>query len=159
MIPVARAASALLGDHPRRVLPHLAGGLPLPGPGRALLALPFILQLAFAFFFVIFQFVGMFWFMSKGGVDVYYPGDVKTRFTDVWGQDAVLDRVKENIIFLKDPEAIETRGGYVPGGILLWGPRGRARPSSPRQSPARPRTLSSSSTPVRSSTCSWVSAS
>ena len=60
-----------------------------------------------AFFFVIFQFVGIFWFMSRGGVDVYYPGDVKTRFSDVWGQDAVVERVKENIIFLKDPEAIE----------------------------------------------------
>jgi ATP-dependent Zn protease len=35
--------------------------------------------------------------------------------------------VKENIIFLKDPEAIEARGGYVPGGILLWGPPGTGK--------------------------------
>ncbi|MGH9008137.1 MAG: AAA family ATPase, partial [Acidimicrobiales bacterium] len=35
--------------------------------------------------------------------------------------------VKENIIFLKDPDAIEARGGYVPGGILLWGPPGTGK--------------------------------
>src|ERR687885_3065679 len=87
-------------------------------------AVPFVFQLAFAFFFVIFQFVGLFWFLSRGGVDVYFPDDIKTRFSDVWGQDNVLARVKENMLFLEDPGSIEERGGYVPGGLLLWGPPG-----------------------------------
>jgi cell division protease FtsH len=90
-------------------------------------ALPFAFQLAFSFFFIIFQFVGLFWFLSRGGVDVYMPDDIKTRFTDVKGQDAVLNRVTENIIFLEDPESIEERGGYVPGGLLLWGPPGTGK--------------------------------
>ena len=47
---------------------------------------------------IIVQFAALFWFMSRGGVDVYYPDDIKTRFTDVWGQDHVLERVKENIL-------------------------------------------------------------
>jgi cell division protease FtsH len=90
-------------------------------------ALPLVLQLAFAFFFIVFQFIGLFWFLSRGGIDVYYPDDIKTRFSDVWGQDHVLARVKENIVFLENPDEIEAKGGYVPGGILLWGPPGTGK--------------------------------
>jgi cell division protease FtsH len=90
-------------------------------------ALPMILQLAFAFFFVIFQFVGLFWFLSRGGVDTIMPDEIETRFTDVKGQDAALAQLKETLVFMDDPEEIESRGGYVPGGILLWGPPGTGK--------------------------------
>ncbi|GGK67296.1 hypothetical protein Sme01_09710 [Sphaerisporangium melleum] len=89
--------------------------------------LPYGLQLAFGFFFVIVQFVGLFWFMSRGGVETYYPDDIKTRFSDVWGQDHVVERVKENIVFLEKPDEIEAKGGYVPSGLLLWGPPGTGK--------------------------------
>ncbi len=90
-------------------------------------ALPFIAQLIFILAIVVLQFVAIFWFLSRGGVDVYYPDDIKTRFTDVWGQDHVLARVRENIVFLENPEQIEAKGGYVPGGLLLWGPPGTGK--------------------------------
>lgn len=96
-------------------------------PVAFLTALPLVLQLAFGFFFVMIQFIGLFWFLSRGGIDTYFPEDIKTRFTDVWGQDHVVNRVKENIVYLENPEAIEQKGGYVPGGILLWGPPGTGK--------------------------------
>jgi ATP-dependent Zn protease len=96
-------------------------------PVVAFQALPFAVQLIFYFFIIVVQFVGIFWFLSRGGVDVYFPDDVKTRFTDVWGQDNVLAKIKENMVFLEDPESIEERGGYVPGGVLLWGPPGTGK--------------------------------
>ena len=90
-------------------------------------ALPVIGQLAFAVVFVIIQFAAIFWFLSRGGIDTYFPDDIKTRFSDVWGQDHVLARIRENLVFLENPESIEKLGGYVPGGILLWGPPGTGK--------------------------------
>jgi len=89
--------------------------------------LPMIGQLMFAVVFVIIQFAAIFWFLSRGGVDTYFPDDIRTRFSDVWGQDHVLNRIRENLLFLETPELIEKHGGYVPGGILLWGPPGTGK--------------------------------
>jgi cell division protease FtsH len=96
-------------------------------PARFLAALPLALQLAFGFFFVIIQFVGLYWFLSRGGIDTIMPDEIETRFTDVKGQDAALGQLQETLVFLEDPDAIEEKGGFVPGGILLWGPPGTGK--------------------------------
>ena len=96
-------------------------------PASILHGLPTILYFMVILLLGVSQFAAIFWFMSRGGVDIYYPGDVTTRFSDVWGQDHVLARVQENILYLEDPESIEDHGGYVPGGILLWGPPGTGK--------------------------------
>jgi cell division protease FtsH len=96
-------------------------------PAKILHVLPTILYFMVILLLGVSQFAAIFWFMSRGGVDVYYPGDVTTRFADVWGQDHVVAKVQENILFLEDPESIEDHGGYVPGGILLWGPPGTGK--------------------------------
>jgi ATP-dependent Zn protease len=70
------------------------------------------------FFYAIFFF---------GGIDHFKPGEIKTRFADIWGQDPVLRRVKENVDLLERPEEIEAKGGHVPSGILLWGPPGTGK--------------------------------
>lgn len=116
---VAMVLAAVLDTNPLTAL--------FTAPALLWQVLPYGLQLAFAFFFIIFQFVGLFWFLSRGGIDTYYPDDIKTRFSDVWGQDHVVERVKENIVFLEKPDEIEAKGGYVPSGLLLWGPPGTGK--------------------------------
>ena len=116
---IAVVAGKVTHQDPLTALAHM--------PGYIWHALPFVLQLMVILLVVVGQFALIFWFLSKGGVDVYYPDDIKTRFSDVWGQDHVLERVKENILYLEDPERIESKGGYVPGGILLWGPPGTGK--------------------------------
>ncbi len=96
-------------------------------PGDLWKAIPFVLQIVLLMVLVVGQFVVMFWFLSKGGVDTYFPEDITTRFADVWGQDHVVSRVQENVFYLERPEEIESRGGHVPGGILLWGPPGTGK--------------------------------
>ena len=96
-------------------------------PARLVVALPFAFQLMIYAFLLIMQFGLLFWFLSRGGSEVIFPEDVDRRFTDVRGQDAVLERVKENIIFLENPELIEEKGGTVPKGMLLWGPPGTGK--------------------------------
>jgi cell division protease FtsH len=88
---------------------------------------PWFFQVFMTLGFAVMQFVAIFWFMSRGGVDTYMPDEIRTRFADVWGQDKVLEKVRENIVFLDKPEEIESRGGHVPSGILLWGPPGTGK--------------------------------
>ena len=96
-------------------------------PGLLNRALPMAARLIIYPLLLISQFVLLFWFLSRGGVQTYFPDDIDTRFEDVWGQDPVKERVRENLIFLENPEAIEEVGGYAPGGILLYGPPGTGK--------------------------------
>jgi cell division protease FtsH len=96
-------------------------------PGRMNDALPMAARLIIYPLLMISQFVLLFWFLGRGGIETYFPDDIETRFDDVWGQDPVREKIRENLIFLENPESIEARGGYTPGGILLYGPPGTGK--------------------------------
>jgi ATP-dependent Zn protease len=89
---------------------------------------PQMLQIVmFLVFWIGFQFGLIIFFATRGGVETFFPDDIETRFDDVWGQDQVLDKVKQNLLLLEDPQVIEQHGGYVPAGLLLWGPPGTGK--------------------------------
>jgi ATP-dependent Zn protease len=96
-------------------------------PSRVWGFLPIVLQLVLFMFFAVGQIFAIFYFMSRGGVDTYMPEEVERRFSDVWGQDHVLDRVKENVVLMEKPDVIEAKGGQVPSGLLLYGPPGTGK--------------------------------
>jgi len=96
-------------------------------PGEVWERLPFLFQIVIYALMAILQFVAIFWFLSRGGVDTYMPSEIQTRFADIWGQDHVIDKVKEGLVFLEQPELVEKVGGYVPSGVLLWGPPGTGK--------------------------------
>lgn len=104
-------------------------------PGRAYIqafaniwsSLPLFAQFFAYILLIVAQFGLLFWFLSKGGVEVLMPEEIKTTFEDVWGQDQVVEKVSETLDLLEEPDLIESRGGYVPSGILLWGPPGTGK--------------------------------
>ena len=96
-------------------------------PARILGALPFIIQIFVVLLSAMVYIVAMLWIMSRGDTQVYMPDEIKTRFSDVYGQDHVIEKVKEVMDLLENPLEIEDLGGHVPGGILLWGPPGTGK--------------------------------
>jgi ATP-dependent Zn protease len=104
---------------PGRIFGNLFG----PPTSNFPLAISLILNMTFSLFYLVF-FFGIFFI---GGIDHFKPGEIKTRFRDIWGQDHVKEKVAENLDFLNRPAEIEARGGYVPGGLLLWGPPGTGK--------------------------------
>jgi cell division protease FtsH len=99
----------------------------LRGPQLIWHALPFVLQLGFAFFFIAFQFIGLFWLLSRGGVDVYYPDDIKTRFSDVWGQDTCWSGSRRTSSSWRTPSWSRRRAATCPAACCCGGRQGPAR--------------------------------
>jgi cell division protease FtsH len=88
---------------------------------------PFLIQLIFAFFFVIIQFVGLFWFLARGTYYTVYPNEYDHTFDDVRGQPAAVRSTKEVLRLFMGFKDFRQMGGYPPHGILFEGPPGTGK--------------------------------
>ena len=102
-------------------------------------------------------FVLLFWFMSRqargqmSGImsigrsraRLYSSERPSTTFNDVAGYNGVKQEIAEVVDFLKTPARFKEIGAKIPKGVLLVGPRGRARRCWRGRWPARPASRSS----------------
>ncbi len=70
---------------------------------------------------------GGFLSVGKSGAKVYAESDVKTRFSDVAGQDEAKATLMELVDFLHNPKKYTSLGARLPKGALLVGPPGTGK--------------------------------
>jgi cell division protease FtsH len=86
-----------------------------------------VATLLFAVVFLVIQFAGLFWFMSRGRTYVVYPGEYDVGFDDVRGQPEIVDSTKEALRLFQGFKQFRKVGGYPPHGILFEGPPGTGK--------------------------------
>ncbi|HLG64213.1 MAG TPA: AAA family ATPase [Ktedonosporobacter sp.] len=84
-------------------------------------------QIMFAIFFVLIQFIAIFWFMGRPRLYWVMPGETGTGFDDYKGNPDVLEAAKRIVQILRGVEEFRQMGGQPIRGLLLSGPPGTGK--------------------------------
>jgi cell division protease FtsH len=96
-------------------------------PGLLMMLIGPVMYVAFIIFIVVFQFVAIFWYLSRGRTYIIYPGEYEVNFDDVRGQKAAVEATSEVVKLFQGFKKFRKMGGYPPQGILLEGPPGTGK--------------------------------
>lgn len=100
----------------------------LLAPRMAIENLPQALQVAIYIAIGMLQLIIMVWSLTKVGfVKVLMPGSIDVSWDDIYGQDAPRDKVRRQVELLEESAEVEAAGGYMPRGVLLFGPPGTGK--------------------------------
>jgi cell division protease FtsH len=86
-----------------------------------------LLQLSFYLLLLILQFVGLFWYLSRGRTYTIYPKEYDVTFDDVRGQEAAVKATREVLKLFQGFKRFRESGGYPPHGLLFEGPPGTGK--------------------------------
>lgn len=98
--------------------------LSVPSPG-AILA--FVVQAGILIFFILAQFVALFWFLGRPRIYWVLPGETGVGFDDYKGNPEVLEAARRIVILLRGVKSFKEMGGEISRGLLLIGPPGTGK--------------------------------
>jgi cell division protease FtsH len=97
-------------------------------PGILGTVIPEVFSVIFVIGVGLLQFVGIFWYMSRGRTYTLLPGEYNQRFSDVRGQPEIVASTKQVMaLFQGQRDFMDRFGGYPPRGLLFEGPPGTGK--------------------------------
>jgi ATP-dependent Zn protease len=102
------------------IVPQLSA----PSPGSIL---GFVLQAGMLVFFILIQFVALFWFLGRPRIYWVMPGETGVGFADYKGNPEVLEAARRIVILMRGVKGFKEMGGEISRGLLLVGPPGTGK--------------------------------
>jgi ATP-dependent Zn protease len=84
-------------------------------------------QLLFAMFFMVIQFVAIFWFLGRPRIYWVMPGETGVGFKDYKGNPEVLESARQVVTLVRGVKRFKQMGGQPIRGLLLEGPPGTGK--------------------------------
>jgi ATP-dependent Zn protease len=97
-------------------------------PNMLIEQMPLFMYIGFSVLMGMAQLGFMFYSMTKVGfVKIMMPGTMDVEFADIYGQDEAVAKMQEQVALLESDDKVKSAGGFMPNGVLLWGPPGTGK--------------------------------
>jgi len=89
--------------------------------------LTYALEIGFAVFYILIQFIALFWFLGRPRLYWVMPGETGVTFDDYKGNPEVLESARRIVALIRGVKEFEEMGGTPVRGLLLSGPPGTGK--------------------------------